>query len=186
MRRDFLLSLFLHLFLLSPLFISRAKKAIEYPTILTVHLIPRIETPPVEKEEGIEVIKEVKKPEPRVEKKEEKREPKREEKKFVYKGMGVTTEGGQYPSYYLEAIISKIGENWFNPYQGENIILKTTIYFVVKKDGEIIEAKIERSSGREDFDNYCLRAVLLTKRLPPIPEDMRFDELKIHLEFEHK
>ncbi len=190
MRRDFILSFFLHLFLLAPLFISKtSKKPIEYPTVLTVNLIPRIESSVESKEEEkIEMVKEVKKVEKveKVEKKEERKVAKKEEKKYVYKGMGITTEGGRYPSYYLEAIISKIGENWFNPYQGQNIVLKTTIFFTVKKDGEIIDPKIEKSSGREDFDNYCLRAVFLTKRLPPIPADMRFDELKIHLEFEHK
>jgi TonB family protein len=186
MKRDFLLSLFFHIIFLLPLFLNRTKKAIEYPTVLTVNLLPRIETSEEKREEGIQMVKEVKEVAPKPERKIEKKEVKKEEKKFVYQGMGITTEGGRYPSYYLEAIISKIGENWFNPYAGKNIILKTTVFFLVRKDGEILQPKIEKSSGREDYDQYCLRAVLLTKRLPPIPEDMRVEELKIHLEFEHK
>ncbi len=186
MRENLLFSFLLHLLLLSPFFFTQAKKTIEYPTVLTVNLLPKIETPQPAAREGIEMVKEVKKVEAKEEKKVEKKEAKREEKKFVYQGLGITTEGGRYPSYYLEAIISKIGENWFNPYEGQNILLKTTVFFIVKKDGEISGAKIEKSSGREDYDNYCLRAVLLTKRLPPIPDEMRVEELKIHLEFEHK
>ncbi len=188
MKRDFLTSLFLHIIFLLPLAIGGAKrKGIEYPAVLTVNLIPTIERPmPIEKEEGVELVKQVKKVEPKIEKREEKKPEKKEEKRYFHKGMGITTEGGRYPSYYLEAIVAKIGENWFNPYQGQNISLKTTIYFLVKRDGEIVEARIEKGSGREDYDQYCLRAVLLTKRLPPIPEDMRVEELKVHLEFEHK
>lgn len=186
MRENFLFSFLLHLLLLSPFFFSRVKRVIEYPTVLTVNLLPKMEIPqPIEKE-GIEMVKEVKKVEPKPEKKVEKKEKGKEEKRFVHQGLGITTEGGRYPSYYLEAILSKIGENWFNPYQRQNIILKTTVFFIVKKDGEILAPKVEKNSGREDYDNYCLRAVLLTKRLPPIPDEMRVEELKIHLEFEHK
>ncbi|MEO0075264.1 MAG: energy transducer TonB [candidate division WOR-3 bacterium] len=113
------------------------------------------------------------------------------EKKPVVKqssdlGLKLSSEGGKY-SYYIEAILVKIGSNWVNPYQGAGLKLSTTIFFVIKKDGTITSTKIEKSSGNELFDVSAERAVIVTKTLPPLAgEFAHLDSLVVHLEFEYK
>ncbi len=56
--------------------------------------------------------------------------------------------------------------------------------FVIERDGQITEVKLERSSGEALFDEACLRSVLVTGKLPPLPDEFTAPRLKIHLEFE--
>ncbi len=101
-------------------------------------------------------------------------------------GLKISSKGGKY-SYYIDAILTKIGSNWINPYQGSAIKLSSTVYFVIKKDGTITRAKIEKRSGNDLFDSSTERAVIVTKTLPPLAgEFANQDSLVIHLEFEYK
>lgn len=97
--------------------------------------------------------------------------------------VGLEGGGGQ-SSYYLDIILSKIGENWRNPYEGP-LRLTAQVYFRVNKTGEITEAKLERGSGQAAFDQAVVRAVYATKRLPPLPSEFRGEHLGVHFEFEY-
>lgn len=97
----------------------------------------------------------------------------------IYTGSG---RGFTY-SYYLNILLSKIAQNWRNPYQGKDIILKSIVYFEVDKNGIISNIRIEDDSGDEIYNESTIRAVALTKKLPPLPQEFSDDYLKVHLEF---
>ena len=101
-------------------------------------------------------------------------------------GLKIGGKGGKY-SYYVDAVLTKIGSNWANPYAGSGVRFSSTIYFVIHKDGKIAGTKIEKSSGNELFDRSAERAVISTQTLPPLAgEFANQDSLKLHLEFEYK
>ncbi|MEO0097921.1 MAG: energy transducer TonB, partial [candidate division WOR-3 bacterium] len=163
-------------------------KNIEYPVVLEVSIAPKISKENMEKKSDVAVQKEGIK---EIKKKEEKKDTLKaktikKEDVIKSKGFSLKTEGGVVSSFYLNIVLNKIAENWYNPYQNTNLNLKAVIFFKITRDGKIEEVKIEKSSGKEDFDEYCRRAVLLTKNLPPLPEEFQAEALKIHLEFEYK
>lgn len=100
-------------------------------------------------------------------------------------GLGARAEGFEY-SYYLNVVLARIGENWINPYATSNYQLKCTVFFIIERDGSLTGAKIENSSKNSIYDQSALRAVLATRNLPPLPEDFKSNQLKLHLEFEYK
>jgi len=97
----------------------------------------------------------------------------------IYTGSG---RGFTY-SYYLNILLNKIGQNWNNPYKEKDVILKSIVYFEVDKNGVISNIRIEEDSGDEVYNESTIRAVALTKKLPPLPEEFSDDYLKVHLEF---
>lgn len=97
----------------------------------------------------------------------------------IYTGSG---RGFTY-SYYLNILLNKINKNWHNPYQGKDVVLKSTIYFEVDKKGTIYNVRLEESSGDNLYNETSMRAVTMTKKLPPLPKEFADDFLKVHLEF---
>ncbi len=97
----------------------------------------------------------------------------------VYTGSG---RGFTY-SYYLNILLNKINTNWHNPFKGKDIVLKSIVYFEVDKDGRIYGVRLEENSGDELYNETTIRAVVATKRLPPLPQEFADDYLKVHLEF---
>lgn len=97
----------------------------------------------------------------------------------IYTGSG---RGFNY-SYYLNILLSKIAQNWNNPYKNKDIILKSMVYFEVDNNGLISNIRIEIDSGNDIYNESTIRAVALTKKLPPLPQEFSDDYLKVHLEF---
>ena len=97
----------------------------------------------------------------------------------IYTGSG---RGFTY-SYYLNILLNKIGQNWHNPFEGKDVVIKTIIYFEVDKTGRISNVRIEEDSGDEIYNESAIRAVALAKKLPPLPQEFSDDYLKVHLEF---
>ena len=97
----------------------------------------------------------------------------------IYTGSG---RGFTY-SYYLNILLSKINQNWQNPFKGQDIILKSIIYFEVDKNGRIDNVRLEETSGNTVYNESTIRAITITKKLPPLPEEFSDDYLKVHLEF---
>ena len=83
--------------------------------------------------------------------------------------------------YYLNILFNKINNLWDNPFEGQEQI-KCVIYFVVGREGKIIDSAIETSSGISAYDQAALRAVLGCKP-PRLPNQFDSPELGIHLEF---
>ncbi len=159
------------------------------PTVITVEILRG----------GIKTEKEQKpethlaEPVPRPAPAKKKEEPKRPESKPAKKneemvrraGLGAKVEGvaALGYNYYLQQMLERIGANWTDPY-GNGRQLKATVMFVIERDGRLTEIKLERGSGDELFDEACVRAVTVTGKLPPLPNEFTAPRLKIHLEFE--
>jgi TonB family protein len=97
----------------------------------------------------------------------------------IYTGSG---RGFSY-SYYLNILLNKISQNWNNPYKNIDIILKSVVYFEIDENGLISNIRIEKDSGDEIYNESTIRAIALTKKLPPLPQEFSDDYLKVHLEF---
>ena len=190
MTRFYLFSFLLHTVLFSTLGISTRSsfKKIPQVEIYKVSIAPL----PQPKITG----KTINRPEAMVKKNVEKSAPKKDKKSKssswkklpdglpdirpeIYTGSG---RGFNY-SYYLNILLNKIAQNWNNPYRNKDVILKSIVYFEVKEDGLITNIRIEDDSGDEVYNESTLRAVALTKKLPPLPQEFSDDYLKVHLEF---
>ena len=103
-------------------------------------------------------------------------------------GLGARIEGAEALgySYYLNVILTRISDNWINPYAGEAKTLNATVMFVIERDGTVRDVKIEKKSGDATYDASCERALLVLDRLPPLPPEFTGPRLKLHLEFEQK
>jgi TonB family protein len=98
-------------------------------------------------------------------------------------GSARLDESGFDSPYYLNILLSKIRNQWDNPFEGTDTVL-CTIYFVISRDGRILDSAVESSSGIAAYDQSALRAVLSSKP-PPLPNQFASDELGIHLEFQY-
>jgi TonB family protein len=103
-------------------------------------------------------------------------------------GLGARIEGAEALgySYYLNVILTRISDNWINPYAGSAKRLNATVVFDIERDGTIRDVKIEKKSGDAAYDASCERSLLVTDKLPPLPPEFTGPRLKLHLEFEQK
>ena len=192
MAKEFFFSLFGHVtffIILAILTLPNKKNSPKpYHLVYKVSLVSQVTTPEEPKTKpGVAVVSPVAKKAEPVKKQVEKpkTQPKSTGMVKTKAGLGARAEGFEY-SYYLNVVLARIGENWINPYQTSNLQLKCTIVFMIKRDGTIAEAKIESGSKNQIYDQSCLRAVLATSHLPPLPSDFTSNQLKLHLEFEYK
>jgi protein TonB len=96
---------------------------------------------------------------------------------------GITgLEGGNFPyTFYLERMVTLIGDRWIRPQTGVDIT--TVVYFQIHKDGSIREAEIRKSSGSGVFDRAAIRAVIESSPLPRLPAGYSGSYLGVHLTF---
>jgi TonB family protein len=90
----------------------------------------------------------------------------------------------KYP-FYQAQIERRIGALWSPPplevgSEGE----ETIVSFQLNRSGRIEDVKIEKSSGNSFYDQAALRAVYEADPLPPWPEGLHTDSLKIYFRFE--
>lgn len=188
MFREFLISLFLHIIFFNLLLFKKEKDKISFsPSVFYMEfkeinfeskLIEKIPEEP----QVVENLKEVKKV---AKKKEFKKEKKKESlKELPLKGGGKAKINLDLPyAYYFDILLKKISENWNYSYLNKDT-LRTRIFFVILKDGSLRDIKIDKTSGNEIFDQSAYRAVVLTKKVPPLPEEMNMEFLRVYLEFE--
>ncbi len=201
MNRFHVLSVVLHVTLLSALYISGRAGLKPMPN-LEIYKVsiaplpqPKVTSTPEVEEQKSEVVEEIKEEKAAPKKEEKKPEPQKKPvekaakekvkkglpdiKPKIYTGSG---RGFTY-SYYLNILLSRIGKNWHNPFRDQNLVLRTIVYFEVDKNGNIYGVRVEDNSGNELYDETAMRAVIVTKSLPPLPDEFIDDYLKVHLEF---
>ena len=83
---------------------------------------------------------------------------------------------------YLTTMVDLIQRNWNSKQQ---VTGATTMRFVIQKDGRIVDATIERSSGNQSLDFFSQRALALTK-LPPLPDGYPERALTVHIVFPYE
>jgi len=213
MRKGFAISIAFHLVIISLFFFAPASRKIEgYPVVYRVGLVSfplggKISIGPggekylkAPGEKGV-AIKEFVKGKTKSNKKKKEEETKaishQDETKITKKdqqaaeyGLGDGISSAQVDAYnfgspyYLSLVFGKIRDTWENPLQSPSTLM-TTIYFRVLRDGNIVETKVEKSSGIDLFDQSAVRAVVSSAPFPPLPGEFTGEYLGIHLEFEY-
>ncbi len=189
MKRELLFSFVGHALLLGVLAVAvgvRASRPRPRPQVFAVRLVNPGTPEQVPTPKRATVVQ----PKPKVQqpKPAEKPKPKPQEEPVVKKrGLGARIEGADALgyAYYLNIILSRIADNWANPYQGGSEEFRATVYFVVERDGTVRDVKLEKGSGRAPYDASCERALLVTEKLPPLPAEYTGERLTLHLEFEY-
>jgi len=86
--------------------------------------------------------------------------------------------------YYLKSLENKISGEWSPPpVLLEEAVVGAIVQFHVTRRGSIEAVEIEKSSGNSQFDQAALRAVYNSNPLPPLPEGLSDDRLKVHFSF---
>ncbi|MFA5976168.1 MAG: energy transducer TonB [Elusimicrobiota bacterium] len=99
-------------------------------------------------------------------------------------GSGIVAEAGTtfpYP-WYLKSIADRLDKQW-HPSQEFEADTVCQVAFVIHRDGQLSESKIEKPSGDTFFDQLALRAVLYSNPLPPLPSGFPDDTLRVHMKF---
>jgi TonB family protein len=99
-------------------------------------------------------------------------------------GAGISTDSGPafpYP-WYLKAIADKLNAHWKPPKDFQEDTL-CQIAFVINRDGQVSDTKVEQPSGDSTFDQLAQRAVLYANPLPPLPSGFPEDALRVHMKF---
>ncbi len=176
MKKEVFISIYIHIgaviiFLLPSLL--KVDKTYPVGEVYSVQIVSRPSTRLIEKPK-----------EPEKKKKEVKKTEKANEGKAEGAVGKVQTDANFKYSYYLSTIISRIGANWKNPYRGNAI--SAVVHFFITRDGKIEEVKLHKSSGNYLFDQSIIRAVTITKSLPPLPPEYDRDRLGVFFEFAYK
>ena len=109
-------------------------------------------------------------------------------------GFGLSTGGGAGSGStldvadfccpdYIVTMVERIRSAW-NDRQGGTGLVR--VKFTIERNGEITGASVETSSGNGTLDLAALRAVVVTKTLPPLPSQFDYPKLPVHLNFEYK
>jgi protein TonB len=107
-------------------------------------------------------------------------------------GFGLSSGGGGSSGYldvanfccpeYLSTMLDLVNRNWDHNQRTDG---SARVKFVIQRDGRIVDAVVEQSSGVAALDYLALRAVQLT-RLPPLPAPFTEPALPVHLIFDYK
>jgi protein TonB len=107
-------------------------------------------------------------------------------------GFGLSSGGGGTGSYldtanfccpeYVATMVDLIRRNWDEKQQVAGTTLKT---FTIQRDGTLTGVQVEQSSGYAALDLYANRALIITKKLPPLPAAFTEPALTVHLTFEY-
>ncbi|MEO0077635.1 MAG: energy transducer TonB [candidate division WOR-3 bacterium] len=192
MRRELLISFAGHVVLIGLVGVLTANRVIKdqrRPITLSIQVVNPGTPLPKTETQGPKLVDPKPKVQP-VSKTESKSEPKPKPtsgNQVKRMGLGARIEGADALgySYYLNAILARIAENWFDPYLGESRRISTTVVFIIERDGSLRDIQVEKSSGDQVYDNAAERALKVLDRLPPLPPEFKAPRLKLHLEFEH-
>ncbi len=81
----------------------------------------------------------------------------------------------------------KIAEHW-DPVYGEfekRGGRRVVVFFKVLREGDIVDLRVEKSSGKELLDKSALTAIMKANPLPPLPHEFDGSELRVHFGFEY-
>ncbi|MCI0605655.1 TonB C-terminal domain-containing protein [bacterium] len=102
-------------------------------------------------------------------------------------GDGGTGTGIPFPyQWYLDIVFTKIELAWRKPYLGENNQQQyiTVVYFIIKRNGQVREVKVQETSGLVTVDRSCESAILGAVPFPPLPTQFTEPELPLRVTFQ--
>jgi TonB family protein len=107
-------------------------------------------------------------------------------------GFGLSSGGGGTGSYldtanfccpeYIGLMVEQIRSNWESKQQAFGVVL---VKYTIQRDGTITGIQVERTSGYATLDFMAMRALQLTRKLPPLPQAFNEPNLPVHLTFEY-
>lgn len=99
-------------------------------------------------------------------------------------GVGATLDVGDFccPDYIL-TMIQRIRMSWN---QSQNVTGLTTVKFTIRRDGVLQNIVLAQSSNFPIADLAAQRAVVLTARLPPLPDAFPNPTLTVNLHFQYQ
>jgi periplasmic protein TonB len=88
-------------------------------------------------------------------------------------------------AYYGTSLEAKLSNNFIPPPNAfvQGRVFETTVYFVIGKNGELLESRVDKPSGFGQLDEAALRAVIVSVPFPPLPVGFRGMELGVSLRF---
>jgi protein TonB len=106
----------------------------------------------------------------------------------VLPGLGLGGSGGGSPfdqdfeyAYYVQQMLTRIHQRWQRTaVRGTAVVV---VRFTIARDGRVLDASIETSSGVSILDRSSLRAVMLADPMPPLPNSYPRDQVGVHLRF---
>lgn len=84
---------------------------------------------------------------------------------------------------YIATMVDRIRGAW-NQNQGSRGV--AFIKFTIQRDGRLTDYIVEKPSGSTPLDLAALRAVAVTKSLPPLPNEYTNPTLVVHLSFQYQ
>jgi len=95
--------------------------------------------------------------------------------------------GGYFPhAYYIDLLRNRISSSWYSSLVAPGLKGKfvTGVYFIVRRDGEISDLRVEKPSGNASLDLSARRAIENAAPFAPLPNDFSSQYLVVHFEFE--
>ena len=85
-----------------------------------------------------------------------------------------------------DRIWAQIRSSWVVP-EGvtSSVSLITVVGIKVAPDGQIMEFRVEKSSGNTYYDQSAVRAIRKANPLPPLPGDMGQEPLEVGINFRY-
>ena len=88
-------------------------------------------------------------------------------------------------AWYRQALTQSLRAAWQKPdLRNLETALRATVYFRVRRNGQIVNIQLARGSGLDMLDRSALRAVYDANPLPPLPYAYEGDSLGVHFYFE--
>jgi TonB family protein len=84
---------------------------------------------------------------------------------------------------YLQTMLQLIQANWNG---NQSVSGQSQVKFTILRDGTLTGVELEKPSGYFALDRESQRAVLVTRRLPPLPRPFTEDHLTVHLIFQYQ
>jgi TonB family protein len=83
---------------------------------------------------------------------------------------------------YVATMVDRIRSTW---QQNQGASGQCIIKFTIQRDGSLTDYVVEKPSGSTPLDLAALRAVAVTKTLPPLPGEYPNPTLTVHLNFKY-
>lgn len=81
--------------------------------------------------------------------------------------------------YYIDQMLGMIQSHWLRPAIGGGV--EVVVHYRIRRNGDISELRITRSSGYSSFDLAALRAVRSAAPFPRLPQGFRHNSLGVNL-----
>lgn len=88
-------------------------------------------------------------------------------------------------AWYRQALTQSLRAAWQKPdLRNLETALRATVYFRVRRNGQIVDIRLTGNSGLDMLDRSALRAIYDANPLPPLPYAYEGDSLGVHFYFE--